>query len=206
MSKPVTAPEHLANLRLRAASRLTGAAGAKGAPGGATDALAVLHELASSPATAADALALLHELQVHQVELELQDEELRQSRAELESALREQIDLYDFLPAGCFSIDDRLSMHEINLQGARMLGVARDDAYLAPLDSFLSPEGARTLRAQIAALAQGQACAPATLQLSPRDGVERTVQAQLGADATGQRVLVVWVEVDPGQPAGAGGR
>jgi len=87
MSKPAIASEHLAKLRLRAASRLPGAAGAKGAAGGATDALAVLHELASSPATAADALALLHELQVHQIELQLQDEELRRSRAELESAL-----------------------------------------------------------------------------------------------------------------------
>jgi hypothetical protein len=54
-------------------------------PKDATDAFRVLFELASSPDTAGDALALLHELQVHQVELDMQTEELMHSRAELET-------------------------------------------------------------------------------------------------------------------------
>jgi len=80
------------NLRARAAAQLTGSAGSLGSSVGAANALAVLHTLASSPDTAADALALLHELQVHQIELDMQAQELRESRAELESALRRQIE------------------------------------------------------------------------------------------------------------------
>jgi hypothetical protein len=92
---PAIEPERLADLRSRAASRLTGLAATKGSTASAADALSVLHALASSPQTAADALTLLHELQVHQVELDLQAQELQESRAELESALRRQIELYD---------------------------------------------------------------------------------------------------------------
>ena len=43
---------------------------------------------------------LLHELQVHQIELEMQNEELRQARVEAETALQRYTDLYDFAPAG----------------------------------------------------------------------------------------------------------
>jgi hypothetical protein len=93
----------------------------------------VLHALASSPQTATDALTLLHELQVHQVELDLQAQELHESRAELESTLRRQIELYDHQPVGCFTVDSRCILHELNLTGADMLGVARDAAFGLPL-------------------------------------------------------------------------
>ena len=77
----------LMDLRVRAASRLKSTDAAKESTTRATHSMAVLHALASSPATAADALAVLHELQVHQVEVDLQAEELRESRTELEAAL-----------------------------------------------------------------------------------------------------------------------
>ena len=95
---------------------------AQGAMQMATAAYGVLHELASSPTTAADALALLHELQVHQVELDLQAEELRASRMELEAALRRQIQLYDAAPVGHATIDPSCTLLELNLTGAAMLG------------------------------------------------------------------------------------
>ena len=94
-----TGLQQLADLRSRAAHRLSGGKGANSTGSAdspdsqafqATDALAVLHAMASSQDTAGDALALLHELQVHQVEVELQAEELRDSRTELEAALRRQ--------------------------------------------------------------------------------------------------------------------
>jgi hypothetical protein len=73
------------DLRRRALAQLRVPAGSHEARLNSSAALGVLHELASSPSTAEAALALLHELQVHQVELDLQDEELRRSRAELEA-------------------------------------------------------------------------------------------------------------------------
>jgi len=59
----------------------------------------------SAPArTEADTQRLVHELQVHQVELEMQNEELRQTRAEAEAGLERYAELYDFAPAGYLAL------------------------------------------------------------------------------------------------------
>lgn len=197
-TKPI-APEQLANLRHRAISRLSGGAAAKNEHFSAPDALAVLHELASSPETAADALALLHELQVYQVELDLQADELRESRAGLESALRRQSELYDCQPVACFTIDASTVVHELNLCAARVLGVGRDEAYGLPLNGFLAPDSARILRELISSIAQGNAREASTLQLIAKDGVGRRVRAYIGADPAGQRFLVVLANADEGR-------
>lgn len=183
-------PERLADLRGRAASRLTGTAATKGSAASAAEALTVLHALASSPQTASDALTLLHELQVHQVELDLQAQELRESHAELESALRRQVELYDFQPVGCFTVDPRLVIHELNQTGADMLGIARDDAPGLPLDAFFCAESA--LRFKLAALSPGAGTRRPSclLTLRPKDGPERQVLASMGVDPAANRVLV----------------
>lgn len=184
------AAERLADLRGRAASRLTGAAATKGSTAGAADALTVLHALASSPETASDALTLLHELQVHQVELDLQAQELHESRTELESALRRQIALYDHLPVGCFTIDARWALHELNQTGAGMLGVARDDAFGLPLDAFFCADSARRFRSAVSGLGAGGRHASCVLRLCPKGGPERAVLASIGADPAGNGYLV----------------
>ena len=197
-TKPI-APEQLAHLRHRATSRLRGGAGTTDAPFSASDALAVLHDLASSPETAADALALLHELQVHQVELELQADELRESRAGLESALRRQTELYDCQPVACFTIDGSAVVHELNLSAARMLGIARDEAYGLSLNGFLAPDSGRMLREQVSSIAQGSAHEASTLQLIPKAGMGRRVRAHISADPAGPRFLLVLAGADEGR-------
>ena len=52
----------------------------------------------------ADSLRLIHELHVHQIELELQNEELQETRARLEQNLKRYTDLYDFAPVGYFTV------------------------------------------------------------------------------------------------------
>jgi hypothetical protein len=114
MSSDLNEAESQVNLRLRALHRLTGKNGSHGARLNASAALQALHDLASSPSTGAAALALLHELQVYQVELDLQDEELRRSRADLEMTLSRQVQLYDFAPVGCFTVDRSTALQELN--------------------------------------------------------------------------------------------
>lgn len=194
-------PQRLAALRGRASSRLTQGAGAKGPSARAADALSVLHALASSPATAADALALLHELQVHQVELDLQAEELRESRAELESALQRQVELYDFQPVGCFTVGRSLIVCELNRSGASMLGIGRDDVYGLPLDTFLAADSGRALRQLVSTIAAGAARATALLQLIAKDGQQRVVRAHVSADPAGQRFLLVLTDTDQDREA-----
>ena len=68
---------------------------------------------------------LLHELQVHQIELEMQNEELLQARDEAEAALGKYTDLYDFAPVGYFTLDREGIIRSLNLTGAALLGVER---------------------------------------------------------------------------------
>ena len=89
--------------------------------------------------SAADSLRLLHELQVHQVELELQNSELQEARDRMEALLEKYSDLYDFAPVGYFSLDDQGRVLEVNLTGAGMLGVDRSRLVHRRLTQFVAP-------------------------------------------------------------------
>ena len=77
------------------------------------------------PSTKGDLQELIQELQTHQVELELQNEELRQAQAELEGSRQKYFELFDFAPVGYFMIDRQGVIVEVNLTGARLLGLER---------------------------------------------------------------------------------
>ena len=77
------------------------------------------------PLTEAESQQLIHELQVHQIELELQNEELMQTRAQLEQSLEKYTDLYDFAPISYFLLAADGAIQELNLAGAALLGQAR---------------------------------------------------------------------------------
>ena len=80
---------------------------------------------AALPVTESETKRLVHELEVHQIELEMQNEELMQSRAEVEAGLRQYTDLYDFAPIGYFTLARDGAIHQVNLAGANLLGVER---------------------------------------------------------------------------------
>ena len=68
---------------------------------------------------------LVHELEVHQIELEMQNAELRQAREELELSRNKYVELYDFAPIGYFTFDAQGRIKEVNLTGAKIIGVER---------------------------------------------------------------------------------
>jgi PAS domain-containing protein len=72
-----------------------------------------------------DPKKLLHELQVHQIELEMQNEELRQANATTEEALKRYTMLYDFAPTGYFILESDASIFDLNFTGAEILGEKR---------------------------------------------------------------------------------
>ena len=90
--------------------------------------------------SAKEAGRLLHELQVHQIELEMQNEELRRAQGELEAARARYFDLFDLAPVGYFTLSEQGLILEANLTGAGLLGVERRDLVKKPLTRFILPE------------------------------------------------------------------
>ena len=124
MRKKPSTPAVAAELRHRAELRLKGK-----------------RAYAAPPRTEADTNRLLHELQVHQIELEMQNAELQEARDMVETLLETYTDLYDFSPVGYFSVDEEGVILEVNLTGAALLGIERSRLINRRLQSFVDPPG-----------------------------------------------------------------
>ncbi len=83
---------------------------------------------------------LLHELQVHKLELEMQNESLRQLLVALEDSRDRYVDLYDFSPIGYLTLDGDAVIREINLTGASLLGQPRGEILNRPFSLLVAPE------------------------------------------------------------------
>jgi len=84
-----------------------------------------------------DSRELIQELRTHQIELEMQNEALRQSELEISEAHDRYVDLYDFAPIGYITINDAGMITQANLRMARMLGVERRQLMLQRFASFI---------------------------------------------------------------------
>ena len=87
-----------------------------------------------------DIKQLVHELEVHQIELEMQNEELRRAQLELGAARDKYSNLYDFAPIGYFIIDEKARIREANLTVADLLGCPRSQLLNRKFSSFISPD------------------------------------------------------------------
>jgi two-component system, cell cycle sensor histidine kinase and response regulator CckA len=82
----------------------------------------------------------LHELRVHQIELEMQNEELRTAQAEIEAGRARYFDLYDLAPVGYCTLSEQGLILEANLTAAILLGTARGDLIKQPISRFILKE------------------------------------------------------------------
>ena len=85
---------------------------------------------------------LITELMTYQIELQMQNDELRQTQQQLDTTRKRYLDLYDFAPVSYFSFDQRGKIMEANLAGARMLGVGRGRLIGMSFSSFCTAESA----------------------------------------------------------------
>jgi formate hydrogenlyase transcriptional activator len=83
---------------------------------------------------------MLHELRVHQIELEMQNDELRRAQEELDESRARYFDLYDLAPVGYFTLSMKGLILEANLTTSNLLGVTRDSLVKQPLSRFILPE------------------------------------------------------------------
>ena len=88
----------------------------------------------------ADLVSLAHELAVHQIELEIQNEELLRTRMLAEEARDRYLDLYDFAPVGYFTLDEHSRIVEANLAGCRLLNTERHSLLQTGFTKFLRDE------------------------------------------------------------------
>jgi PAS domain S-box-containing protein len=126
---------------------------------------------------AIDTAKLLHQLEVHQVELELQNEELRTARGALESTLERYTEVFDFAPLGYAALDENLYIREINHAGVALLGVARAKLIGKRFATFVQARSRATFEAVIATAISRTNAAGCELEL------ERGVPARLTAVA-----------------------
>jgi PAS domain S-box-containing protein len=101
----------------------------------------------TSPQTKTEIERLFHELQVHQLELQMQNAEIQEARDKADSLLETYTDLYDFAPIGYFSIDEQGTILEVNLTGAALLGIERPELINRRLQGFVAPMSRTTFLA-----------------------------------------------------------
>jgi PAS domain S-box-containing protein len=117
-------------------------------------------------------LQALHDLEVHQVELAMQNEELRRTQAELDAARARYYDLYDLAPVGYCTLNDQGLILEANLTAARLLGVARGELSQRPISLFIfktDQDIYYLLRGQLQSSSEPQSC---ELRMVRKDGVQ----------------------------------
>ncbi|WP_269684384.1 response regulator [Flavobacterium lacustre] len=88
----------------------------------------------------AKTLQLIHELEVHQIELEMQNEELLLAKEQAELATEKYTELYDFSPSGYIVLSCKGEVLQINLTGSRMLGKERSKLINSQFGFFVSDE------------------------------------------------------------------
>jgi PAS domain S-box-containing protein len=93
----------------------------------------------------ADSARIIHELEVHHVELEMQNEELRRAQGELEASWSKYTELFEFAPVGYFVLDAKGVIVEANLAATGMLGIQRELLVGRPLSAYLSREDSDSL-------------------------------------------------------------
>lgn len=93
-----------------------------------------------------DTSRLIHELEVHQIELEIQNEQLLQSQAELESTLTLYAELYALAPVGFFTLTRDSTIRRANLTGAKLLNTDISGLIRKRFEVFVEPAAQSTFR------------------------------------------------------------
>lgn len=99
---------------------------------------------------------LVHELQVHQIELEMQNEQLRQSQIKIETVRDRYATLYDFSPVGYVTLDGNGRILEANLILCQLVGAIRRTILHKPFEQFLDREDQPAFRLHLESLKKSE--------------------------------------------------
>ena len=179
MEKNRILPEDPVQLRRRAEARLQQGKGERPA------------------STEHDAQRLLHELEVHQIELELQNAELRQAREESEKLLEQYAKRYDFAPVGYFTLNPDGVISASNLAGATLLGLERSLLLGRSFLPFVAPQDRRSFIAFLGNVIAGMGKEELELELAPlqEGNAPLFVKVEAVTDSSGLKCRVAVVDI-----------
>ena len=120
--------------------------------------------------TPAQAAPTLHELQVHQVELEMQNDELRSAQAEIEAARERYFDLYDLAPVGYVTMDGKGLIVDANLTAATLLRVDRSAVVRRSFTRLIDPDSQELYYQQLRSIAEAERQESFDLRMLRGDG------------------------------------
>jgi PAS domain S-box-containing protein len=124
-----------------------------------------------SPRTDDARRKLDQELEIHRIELEMQNDELRQAQAELELSRNKYAELYDFAPVGYFTFDTLGVIREVNLAGAQLLGIDRRLLADKPFSRFIADaEGRDIFPSHLETVLQRQGMQRCEIKITGKDG------------------------------------
>jgi PAS domain S-box-containing protein len=129
-------------------------------------------------ASAEDIPRLLHELRIHQVELEVQNEELRMAQTALETSRSKYTDLYDFAPVAYLTFNKDEVIEETNLTAASILGVDRKALVGRRVSWFVAPEDGAIFHQHMTRTLETGLKQTCQLRLAQRAGEKRFVQVE----------------------------
>ena len=151
----------------------------------------------------ADQRLLLQELQVHQIELELQNEDLRQAKEEIQTGLEKYTDLYDFAPMGYFTLGRNGAIRAANLTGAGLLGIERARLIGKPFWSFIEPESRPALKSCLEKVFERKAKETCEVALLKKDKHPLFVRIEATLSEDGQECRAVLMDITERQQAQA---
>lgn len=195
MPRIIATSDEQVSLRQHAQQRLNaGSAPPTRGWGVSVEALTLLHRLASAPDSAADALQLLHELQVHQVELDLQQAQLEASESELTEELAHYRALFERAPVAHFVLDAHAQVEECNRAGAELFGIRIEEICGRPFRAFLSDESQPRLAAMMDQLRRAETNnTRCTVHPGKAEGEPRSWQLTASVEPASQAILLAVV-------------
>jgi len=138
---------------------------------------------------------LVHELEVHQIELEMQNAELAQTRIELEKGLEICTDLYDFAPVGYFTLDRDGIIRAVNFSGASLLKVERSRLIGRRFGQFIEAKCRPDFNAFIDKLFASHSKAACEVALLHKGNPPLIVQIEAMADPSGQECRLALIDI-----------
>lgn len=132
---------------------------------------------------------LIQELQVHQIELEMQNEELLEAQNQLEQTLRRYTDLYEFAPVGYLTLTDNGVIQAVNLTGVTLLGRERASLIGRRLSLFIAEHSRPIFNFFMGRMQESASKAICEVTLNLRDNSQRYLQLDgLGVRIEGQYI------------------